>query len=121
VTLPSQKIPRMATWVSDMIHAVLSAFAERDAEAARHACQMDDEADHMYREIFEAILQSMIAREVSVRKGMNMLFAAHNLERIGDRVTNIGERVVFMVTGVMEEMNCRGVGDALTTDPGTPP
>jgi phosphate transport system protein len=105
LSMPSQKMPRMASLVSDMIHVALDAFVQRDAEAARRACEMDDEADHMYREIFESVLQGMIAREVSVRKGMHLLFAAHNLERIGDRVTNVGERVIFMVTGVMEERN----------------
>jgi phosphate transport system protein len=67
--------------------------------------EMDDEVDHMYREVFESIIQNMISHEYNVRKGMNLLFAAHNLERIGDRITNIGERIIFMVTGVMAELN----------------
>jgi phosphate transport system protein len=103
VTLP--KIPRMAEAVCDMLNTVLDAFVRKDAPAAQRVNEMDDEVDHMYREVFESIIQKMIAREYNVHKGMNLLFAAHNLERIGDRITNIGERIVFMVTGVMSELN----------------
>jgi len=103
VTLP--KIPRMADAVCDMLYTVLNAFVESDAQAAQHVGEMDDEVDHMYREVFESIIQNMISHEYNVRKGMNLLFAAHNLERIGDRITNIGERIIFMVTGVMAELN----------------
>ena len=103
--MPSQKTPRMAQAVSDMMHEALEAFSERDVEAAQRVCDMDDEVDHMYRDLLESVLQSMIAREHGVREGMHLIFAAHNLERIGDRATNIGERVIFMQTGVMEEQN----------------
>lgn len=103
VTLP--RIPRMAEAVCDMLNTVLDAFVQKDAPVAQRVNEMDDEVDHMYRQVFESIIQNMISREYNVRKGMNLLFAAHNLERIGDRVTNIGERIVFMVTGVMSELN----------------
>lgn len=103
VTLP--KIPRMADAVCDMLHTVLNAFVESDAQTAQRVGEMDDEVDHMYRQVFESIIQNMISHEYNVRKGMNLLFAAHNLERIGDRITNIGERIIFMVTGVMAELN----------------
>ena len=103
VTLP--KIPRMADAVAEMLHTVLIAFVENDAQTARRVGEMDDEIDHMYREVFDSIIQKMISHEYNVRKGMNLLFGAHNLERIGDRITNIGERIIFMVTGVMAELN----------------
>jgi phosphate transport system protein len=105
MVLPSRNTPRMASYVSDMVHRALDAFIREDVDAAHRVCEMDDEADHMYREIFESVLQSIIAHECSVRSGMHLLFAAHNLERMGDRVTNIAERVIFMVTGVMKERN----------------
>ena len=88
-----------------MMHAALEAFVEGDIESAQRIFEMDDEVDHMYRDIFETVVKAMISREHSVRKGMHLLFAAHNLERIVDRVTNISERVIFMQTGVMEERN----------------
>ncbi len=102
---PAHKTPRMAEAVCDMLHAALDAFSEGDAVAARQVCAMDDDVDHMYREIFESVIQAMVSREHGVREGMHLLFAAHNLERIGDRVTNIGERVIFMETGIMTELN----------------
>jgi phosphate transport system protein len=101
----SQRIPHMTNIVCEMLHAALGAFVDGDVETAQSVCDMDDKVDHMYRVTFESIIQSMISREYGVRQGMHLLFVAHNLERIGDRVTNIGERVIFMVTGVMEEHN----------------
>jgi phosphate transport system protein len=105
LVMPPQKTPHMAEVVCDMLHASLDAFVERDVEAAQRMFDMDDEVDHLYRDLFEAVIQAMVAREHSVRNGMHLLFAAHNLERIGDRVTNIAERVIFAETGVMQERN----------------
>ena len=103
--LALQKTPHMARVVSEMTHSALEAFVERDVALARHLFEMDDQVDHMYREIFESVIKAMISREHSVRKGMHLLFAAHNLERFGDRVTNICERIIFMCTGEMREQN----------------
>jgi phosphate transport system protein len=103
--LPQQKTPQMAETVCDMLRMALDAFVEGDIEKARSVFELDDQVDHMYRGVFETVIQSMVVRQQSVRKGMYLLFAAHNLERIGDRVTNIGERVIFMQTGVMAEKN----------------
>jgi phosphate transport system protein len=103
--LSLDKMPVMAETVRDMVHAALEAFVEQDIDRARQLFEMDDQVDHMYREIFESAIRGMISREHRVRKGMHILFAAHNMERIGDRVTNICERIIFMSTGVMEEQN----------------
>jgi phosphate transport system protein len=103
--LPQQETPQMARTVCDMLSTALEAFVERDIDKARSVFRLDDQVDHMYRGVFETVIQSMVARQQSVRRGMYLLFAAHNLERIGDRVTNIGERVIFMQTGVMAEKN----------------
>ncbi len=103
--MPVQKTPHMAEAVCGMLRAALAAFVERDLEAAQRVFEMDDEIDHMYRDVFESVIQAMISRQLSVRQGMHLLFAAHNLERIGDRVTNISERIIFMQTGVMKEQN----------------
>ena len=105
LAMPSQMTPRMARAVCDMMRAAVGAFVEGDAETAQQVAERDDEVDRMYRELFESVIQAMISREQSVRAGTHLLFAAHNLERVGDRVTNIGERVIFMQTGVMEELN----------------
>ena len=105
IFLSLNKTPHMAEAVCGMMHAALEAFVEGDIESAQRIFEMDDEVDRMYRDIFETVIKAMISREHNVRKGMHLLFAAHNLERIGDRVTNISERVIFMQTGVMEERN----------------
>jgi phosphate transport system protein len=105
LSLPQFKIPHMAETVCDMLSTALDAFVEGDVEKAQSVFDLDDHVDHMYREIFEAVIQSMVDRDRGVQRGMYLLFAAHNLERIGDRVTNIGERVIFMQTGVMAEKN----------------
>jgi len=103
--LPSQVTPRMAHAVCNMMHDAVASFVEGDVEAAQRVAEMDDDVDQMYRELFESVVQAMVDRAQSVRAGMHLLFVAHNLERVGDRVTNIGERVIFMQTGVMEELN----------------
>jgi len=103
--LPQQETPQMANAVCDMLRMALEAFVDGDVEKAQLVFDLDDNVDHLYRGVFEMVIQSMVARKLSVRKGMYLLFAAHNLERIGDRVTNIGERVIFMQTGVMAEQN----------------
>jgi len=103
--LPTQKTPRMAEFVCDMVRTSLEAFLEGDVEKARRIFDLDHQVDYIYREVFESVIHVMAARRHGVHKGMHLLFAAHNLERIGDRATNIGERAIFAQTGVMEELN----------------
>jgi phosphate transport system protein len=103
--LSLEQMPIMAETVRAMVHAALEAFVEQDIDRARRLFEMEDQVDRMYRDIFESTIRDMVSREHSVRKGMHLLFAAHNLERIGDRVTNVCERIIFMSTGVMEERN----------------
>jgi len=105
IAMPSHMTSRMARAVCDMMRAAVEAFVEGSTETAQQVAERDDEVDRMYRELFESVIQAMIAGEQGVRAGMHLLFVAHNLERVGDRVTNIGERVIFMQTGVMEELN----------------
>ena len=103
--MPTEKSMHMAQVGCDMLETVIDAFVEHDTEVAQRIFDMDDEVDHTYRSVFESVIQAMIGHEHGVRQGMYLLFAAHNLERIGDRVTNIAERVLFMQTGVLAEYN----------------
>ena len=105
LAIPPEVTSSMARAVCDMMRAAVGAFVEGDVEAAQQVAERDDTVDRMYRELFESVIQAMISREQGVRAGMHLLFAAHNLERVGDRVTNIGERVIFMQTGLMHELN----------------
>lgn len=102
---PLIDIPRMAQLSRQMLRGSLDAFIERDAQKARVIAQRDEEIDLLYRAIFDELVEIMALKPESVERATYLLWCAHNLERIGDRVTNIAERVVFMTTGDMKELN----------------
>jgi len=102
---PLIDVPRMAEKGVSMLRRSLEAFVNRDAEAARRICDEDDEVDGLYDQVYRELLTYMIADPTTINRATSLLWVAHNLERIADRVTNICERVVYMVTGRMEEMN----------------
>jgi phosphate transport system protein len=102
---PLIDLPRMASTTRDMLKRSLDAFLARDAAAALAIAGQDDEVDHLYRAIFDELLAIMARDPSTIPRGTYLLWCAHNLERIGDRVTNIAERVVFMTTGTMQELN----------------
>jgi phosphate transport system protein len=88
-----------------MLGQALDALARRDAELGRAVCARDDEIDQLYKQIFRELLTYVMEDPRTVQRALNLLFAAHNLERIGDRITNIGERVIYAATGRLEELN----------------
>ncbi|MBI3763771.1 MAG: phosphate signaling complex protein PhoU [Chloroflexi bacterium] len=102
---PLVDIPRMGETVREMLKQSLDAFLARDVEAARGIAARDDEIDHLYKAVFDELLQFMIKDPTTVTRATYLLWTAHNLERMGDRVTNIAERVIFMTTGDMKELN----------------
>jgi phosphate transport system protein len=102
---PLIDIPRMAAKARDMIHQSLSAFIERDADLALEIVPQDDELDDLYNQIYRELLTFMMADPRTIDQASYLLWVAHNLERTGDRVVNICERVVFTVTGRMIEMD----------------
>ena len=102
---PLIDVPRMTDKGLSMLDRVLKAFINRDAKAARTICDEDDEVDALYDQIYRDLLLIMIETPKKIEGATYLIWLAHNLERIADRVTNIAERVVFMVTGKMEEMN----------------
>jgi len=102
---PLIDIPRMAEKAVDMLRRSLEAFIERDVEEAKRICEEDDEVDALYDQVYRELLTYMIADPRTINRATYLLWVAHNLERIADRVTNICERVIFMVTGKMEELN----------------
>ncbi len=102
---PLRDIPRMSELGLSMLERCMAAFINRDIEAARQVCNDDDEVDALYDQTYRELLLVMIENPRTIQGATYMIWAAHNLERIADRVTNIAERVVFMVTGRMEEMN----------------
>lgn len=102
---PLIDVPRMAEKGLQMLDGCLTAFTERDVERARAICDEDDEVDALYEQVYRELLIMMIENPKIIQSATYLIWVAHNLERIADRVTNIAERVVFMVTGNMEEMN----------------
>ncbi|TFH34250.1 MAG: phosphate signaling complex protein PhoU [Anaerolineales bacterium] len=102
---PLIDIPRMVQLAHDMLRQSLEAFVAQDAEAAKAIVPLDDEMDNIYRAIFDELVEMMAHKPDGVERATYLLWCAHNLERIGDRVTNIAERVIFMTTGDMQELN----------------
>ena len=102
---PLIDIPRMAETACDMIHRSLTAFIERDADLALEVAPQDDVLDDLYNQVYRELLTFMMSDPTTIDQASYLLWAAHNLERTGDRVVNICERVVFAVTGKMIEMD----------------
>jgi len=101
---PLIDIPRMAEQTVDMLRRSLDAFINRDAEAARKIATEDDLVDQLYDQVFRELLIFMAEDPKTITRATRLMWTAHNLERAADRVTNICERVVFIVTGRMEEI-----------------
>ncbi|MDP2728867.1 MAG: phosphate signaling complex protein PhoU [Dehalococcoidales bacterium] len=102
---PLIDIPRMAGKVNDMLHRSLDALINRDADAAKQIVGEDDEVDNLYDQVFRELLTFMAEDPKTITRATRLIWVAHNLERSADRVTNICERVVYMVTGKMEELD----------------
>jgi phosphate transport system protein len=92
-------LPQMARIASEMVHDVLRAFVDRDAEAARAVCARDDALDDFYDSIFRTLLTFMMEDPQNIGPSTSLLFVAKNLERIGDHATNIAEMVYYAATG----------------------
>jgi len=106
VDIPIADLRRMAEQGLDMLHRALGAFINRDDQTARSIPKEDDQIDALYNHIYrEAIAQIVKEPAANVDQGNYIIWAAHNLERMADRVTNICERIVFVVTGEMREMD----------------
>lgn len=102
---PLIDIPRMAELARQMLQDSLTAHAERNPGMAKLVAERDDEMDRLYKAVFHELVESMSKTPDSATGATYLLWCAHNLERIGDRVTNIAERVVFITTGDMRELN----------------
>lgn len=101
---PLIDIPRMVERVTDMLRRVLIAFADHDVQSARRIAQDDDGVDALYNQVYRELLTFMLQDPRTINQATLLLWVAHNLERIGDRVTNICERVIFTETGQMQEL-----------------
>ncbi|HAO93119.1 MAG: phosphate transport system regulatory protein PhoU [Deltaproteobacteria bacterium GWC2_56_8] len=102
---PLIDMPVMAGKALSMLQRCMAAFVARDAEAAKKICNEDDEVDLLYDTIYNELVLLMVQDPKIIKDATYLIWAAHNIERMADRVTNIAERVVYMATGKMEEMN----------------
>jgi len=101
---PLVDLPLMAKKAADMLHRSLDAFINHDTDTATQICIEDDEVDKLYNQVFGDLINYMINDPKTITRATRLIWAAHNLERAADRVTNICERVVFITTGKMQEI-----------------
>ncbi len=101
---PLIDIPRMAQKDVDMLHRALTAFVNEDVETARAIPIEDDEVDQLYLQVYRELMTFVIQDPTSIERANWLMWVAHNLERVADRVTNICERTVFIATGEMAEI-----------------
>jgi phosphate transport system protein len=109
---PLIDLTRMAAKAREMLHQALTAFVQRDTDQARAIPAQDDEVDALYNQVYRELVTFIIADPHNTTQANYLLWAAHDLERAADRVTNICERVIFTVTGRVVELDgenrCRG-------------
>lgn len=102
---PLTDLPRMAEKAADMLHRALTAFITEDVDLAKAIPAEDDEIDALYTQIYRVLITYVIQDPTAIERSNWLIWAAHNLERVGDRVTNICERTIFISTGKMEEVD----------------
>lgn len=98
-------IPRMTEIISDMLRASIDSYVNQDVNKAREAAQMDDEVDGIHKQIFRELLLIMMEDPKKINQATYFLFVSRYLERIGDHITNICERVIYSVTGEYVDLN----------------
>lgn len=98
-------LPTMGDLAATLVHGILRALVDIDQVEARAVAARDDEIDDLYHKTFAEVVDLMRADPDNVERGTRILFAAHYIERIGDRVTNIAEDVVFLASGEVEDLN----------------
>jgi phosphate transport system protein len=101
---PLIDVPRMAQIASSMLHRALTAFVNEDAEIAKAIPEEDDEVDALYNQVYRELMTFVMKDPKTIDRANYLLWAAHNLERMADRVTNICERTIFIVTGEIKEI-----------------
>ena len=102
---PLIDMPRMADECRAMLRRALDAYVAHDADMARAVAAQDDVIDNLYNQIFRELLSFIVEDPHTTTRALYLLFAAHYLERIGDRAVNISERVIFMTSGELKELN----------------
>jgi phosphate transport system protein len=102
---PLIDIPRMTEKATAMLRDSVDSLVSRDQVKAHNVCQADDEVDQLYDQVYRELLLFMIQDPTTIERATYLLWVAHDLERIADRATNIAERVIYMITGELVEIN----------------
>jgi len=102
---PLLDIPRMAEVCDQMISDALNAFVESNIDLANKLAQQDDEIDHTYRKVVEELFCQSAQRPEIISQSVSLAFVGRYLERIGDHATNIGESVIYIVSGERSDLN----------------
>ena len=100
-----RQLPRMEQICREQLRAAMRALVDVSENEAREVALRDDELDSLYNSVYEDAVELISVAPERARQAIHMLFAAHHLERLGDRVTNIGEDVVYLATGQIEDLN----------------
>lgn len=111
---PLSLMPEMAKIATQMVHDVLNAFVERDAETAIRVIERDKAVDDFYNSIFRTLLTYMMENPNNIGQSAHLLFIAKNVERVGDHATNIAEMVYYAATG--EHITDRPKGDEMIVE-----
>jgi phosphate transport system protein len=101
---PLVDIPMMCTLTVDMLNRAVGAFVKSDVDQASKIPGEDDQVDDLYNQVYCDLVEIMIKDPSTVDQANHLTWAAHNLERMADRVTNICERTIYVATGKMEEI-----------------
>jgi phosphate transport system protein len=107
---PLIDLPVMAQKAREMLHAALTAFVQRDVEAARSIPKGDEEVDALYNQVYRELITFILEDPHVIEQANHLMWAAHNLERTADRVVNLCERVVYTVTGELTELGTDDTG-----------
>jgi phosphate transport system protein len=105
IPIPIREITMMADMAVSMLHRALGAFIAEDVSVARSLPEEDDQVDELYNLVYRKIVQNMIANPEVIDLSNQVFWVIHNLERTADRVTNICERILFIATGELVEMD----------------
>ena len=98
----SRFLEQMGDTVRAMLQKALSAFIEKDSELARQAARMDQSVDDLYEEFYTYLLNLLTSNQSSSEDLVPLLFTGRYLERVGDHIVNICERIIYMVEGIHE-------------------
>jgi phosphate transport system protein len=107
---PPRSIARMAERVRRMLRDAIAAYERGDVDGARALARDDDVVDALQEETYRALMDGVSTDGVAVERAIYLALAAHHLERVADRATNIAEQVVYVATGALEELNASSSG-----------